>query len=186
MSTTTAASPTKVVGGPFRASYLHVWEGKKNDKGEVKYQASLIWPKSDKALTAKMAAAQKAALEEGKTKWGGKVGEPKLPIRDGDVARADDEAYAGCWFVNASSNTRPGVLDIDKNEMLDKSLLYSGCFIKVSVNFYPFNYEGKKGIAVGLNNILKVKDGKPLAGRASAESDFKDEEIGEIEEDPFA
>ncbi|MNH47869.1 hypothetical protein D3C79_1113270 [compost metagenome] len=55
--------------------------------------------------------------------------------------------------------------------------MYSGCFARVSVNFYLFDTNGNKGVAAGLNNIVKVQDGEPLAGRASVQSDFADEEF---------
>ena len=39
-------------------------------------------------------------------------------------------------------------------------------------NFYAFNSNGNKGIACGLNNLQKIKDGEPLGGKSRAEDDF--------------
>ena len=38
---------------------------------------------------------------------------------------------------------------------------------------YAFNSNGNKGIACGLGNIQKVKDGEILGGRTSASDDFE-------------
>lgn len=53
--------------------------------------------------------------------------------------------------------------------------MYSGCYARVSLNFYAFNSNGSKGIACGLGNIQKIKDGEPLGGRCSATDDFRTE-----------
>ena len=42
----------------------------------------------------------------------------------------------------------------------------------MSVNIYGFDFGGKKGIAVGLNNIMLRKKTTRLDGAASAESEF--------------
>ena len=95
----------------------------------------------------------------------------KLPLRDGDVER-DDEAYKGHWFINANSNTAPQIVDRTVKPILDRSEVYSGCYARVSLNFYAFNSNGNKGVACGLGNIQKVRDGEPLGGRTNAADDF--------------
>ena len=57
--------------------------------------------------------------------------------------------------------------------------MYSVCYVYASVKFFAFNQKGNKGIAAGLNNVLKVADGEPLGGRSSAEAEFSDMEIDE-------
>jgi len=174
-ATTTGAIPTtKVITGLVRFSYLHVWEPAAVQEGQdKKYSASLIIPKSDKATLAKIRAAIDAAKEAGKTKFGGKIPAVlKTPLRDGDVERPEDDAYAGAWFINASAKTKPGLVDASVQPILDQSELYSGCYGKASITFYAFNTSGNKGIAAGLNHLMKVKDGESLGGRSTAESDF--------------
>ena len=79
-------------------------------------------------------------------------------------------------FLNANSTQKPGIVDKDLNEILDPDEVYSGCWGRASINFYPFSVNGNKGIGVGLNNVQKLKDGEHLgAARASAESDFDDD-----------
>jgi hypothetical protein len=180
-ATTDAAASTKVVTGKVRFSYLHVFEPTAVEEGqEKKYSVSLIIPKSDKPLLNKIKAAIEAAKEQGKTsKFGGKVPTNlKTPLRDGDVDRPDDEVYANSYFINANCKTKPGLVDKDLNPILDQADLYSGCYGRASITFYPFNTSGNKGIAAGLNNLQKLAEGEPLGGRSRAEDDF-----GEASED---
>jgi len=170
-----ANSKTKVVTGLVRLSYANVWEAKAASEGAIpKYSVSLIIPKSDTDTLAKINSAIDAAIEEGIGKFGGKKPNKaaiKLPLRDGDIER-DDEAYANSFFVNANSVTAPQVVDIKVQPILDRSEVYSGVYARVSVNFYAFNSNGNKGIACGLGNIQKVKDGEPLGGKTDASKDF--------------
>ena len=107
----------------------------------------------------------------------------KTPLRDGDLDRPDDEAYKGCYFVNANSNDKPGILDKFKNQITNPEDFYSGCYGYASINFYAFNTNGNKGIACGLNNLMKIEDGESLAGKVSAEVDFESIEAVEVEEE---
>ena len=171
-----ANSNTKVVTGVVRLSYANVWEPKAINEGQQpKYSVSLIIPKSDTETIAKINAAVDAAIEEGIGKFGGKKPNKaslKLPLRDGDTEREDDEAYAGSYFINANSNTAPQIVDMKVQPILERGEVYSGVYARVSVNFYAFNSSGNKGIACGLGNIQKVRDGEPLGGKSKAEDDF--------------
>jgi len=168
-------SPTKVITGIVRLSYANVWEPKSINGGAEKFSVSLIIPKSDVKTLSAINGAIDAAIEEGKGKFGGKVPNKaaiKLPLRDGDIDRPDDEAYANCFFINANSNTAPQVVDKNVNPILDRSEVYSGIYARVSINFYAFNSNGNKGIACGLGNIQKIREGEPLGGRTNAADDF--------------
>ena len=176
-------NPMKVITGPeTRWSYVNAWEPKSINGGTPKYSVSLIIPKSDTKTVEKINAAIKAAYEEGagKLKGNGKSVPPmaaiKLPLRDGDIERPDDEAYAGCWFVNANNTSAPGIVDADRQPILDRSEVYSGVYGRASISFYAFNSSGNKGIACSLNNLQKIADGESLGGHASAEADFATDE----------
>ena len=104
----------------------------------------------------------------------------KTPLRDGDSERPDDEAYADSYFINANSATAPGIVDADRNPILTRSEVYSGVYGRASISFYAFNSNGNKGIACGLNNLQKVRDGEPLGGKVSAESDFATDDDNEF------
>ena len=88
------------------------------------------------------------------------------------LERPDDQAYANAYFVNANATSAPGIVDADRNPILTRSEVYSGVYGRASISFYAFNSSGNKGIACGLNNLQKLRDGDPLGGKASAESDF--------------
>ena len=164
---------TKVITGKVRFSYANVWAPKSINGGDEKYSVSLIIPKSDKKTIADIQAAIELAKKEGASKFGGKVpASLKLPMRDGDVDRPDDEAYKGCYFVNANSKDRPGIVDKSVKPILDQTELYSGCYGRASISFYAFNQNGNKGIACGLQNLQKLADGEPLGGRSRADEDF--------------
>ena len=178
MSTEAKTASTKVVTGLVRLSYAHIWEPVAIEEGATKkYSVSLIIPKSDTETVAKIKAAIEAAKEEGKkSKFGGKIPTSnfKTPLRDGDVDRPEDDAYANAYFLNANATTKPGIVDKNVNPILEQDEVYSGCYGRVSVTFYPFNTSGNKGIACGLNHIQKIKEGDPLSGRGKASDDFND------------
>ena len=178
-NSTKLANPMKVITGKdTRWSYANVWEAKSINGGTPKFSVSLIIPKTDTVTVQKIKAAIQAAYEEGqaKLKGNGRTVPPltaiKTPLRDGDTERPDDPAYAGSYFINANSATAPGIVDADCNPILTRSEVYSGVYGRASITFYAFNSSGNKGIACGLNNLQKVRDGAPLGGKASAESDF--------------
>ncbi len=153
------------------------------DGAPKKYSAALLIPKSNKALVKQINAAIENAKLEGVTKWGGKVPPVlKLPLRDGDLEKPDDENYKGMYWLNATSAQQPGVIDRSKNELLDKTKLYSGCYAMVDINFYAFNSNGNRGIACGLNNIMVLRDGPALAGKGSAKSAFAKIDVPEYDD----
>lgn len=174
------SNPTKVITGPkTRWSYANIWEPKAIGEGVTpKYSVSLIIPKTDTVTVNKVKAAIQAAYLEGESKLKGtaKTVPPlaaiKSPLRDGDVERPEDEAYANAYFINANSITPPGIVDSNLDEIMTKSEVYSGVYGRASISFYAFNTNGNRGIACGLNNLQKVADGEPLGSRVSAESDF--------------
>lgn len=176
--------PIIVTTGKVRLSYAHLTEPTTIEEGqEKKYSASFIIPKTDKKTIEKIATAIKAATQRGiETKWGGKKpANLKLPLRDGDDERSEDEAYQNAYFVNANCKQRPFAVDQTKHEY--KSLedieehVYSGCYVYANISFYPFSAAGNKGIACGLNGVMKAEDGEPLSSRVSAETAFADIDV---------
>ena len=150
--------------------------------GEHKLKTALGLPSDDPTDSLKWYSEEMAAIEaaykegEAKLKGNGKsvpaLSVLKTPLRDGDAERPDDEAYKNAYFVNANATSAPGIVDADLNPILTRSEVYSGVYGRASITFYAFNSSGNKGIACGLNNLQKIRDGEPLGGKASAESDF--------------
>lgn len=173
--------PTKVITGKdTRWSYANVWEPKSINGGAAKYSVSLIIPKSDTVTVNKIKAAIQAAYIEGESTLRGNsravppLKSIKTPLRDGDLERSGDEAYKNSYFVNANSKIAPGIVDANKQDIIDRSEVYSGVYGRASINFFAFNSNGNKGIACGLNHLQKIRDGEPLGGRLSAADDFAD------------
>lgn len=165
----------KVITGILsRLSFFHGWEPVSINGSPERYSVSVLIPKDDTETVKAIEEAIDAAIEEGIPKFGGKKPNKsalKLPLRDGDTER-DDPAYKGHYFINANSRTAPQIVDRNLNPILDRDEVYSGCYARVSLTFYAFNSNGNKGVAVGLGNIQKIKDGTPLGGRSTAKDDF--------------
>lgn len=181
---------TKVITGKCRLSYPHLWEPHSFDGvAEAKYGACVVIPKTDTATVAKVQAAIKAATQAGiSSKWGGKMPPEKNfknPLRDGDDERSDDPVFAGCYFINASSKQKPGVVDQALHPILDREEVYAGCYCRYSLNFFPFA-TGKNGnaggVACGLNSVQKLAEGEPLSGRSRPEDDFSEEYTGDLDD----
>ena len=135
------SNPMKVITGPnTRWSYANVWEAKSINGGAPKYSVSLIIPNSDTGTVNKIKAAIEAAYQEGQGKLKGngitvpRLSVLKTPLRDGDTERPDSPEYAGCYFVNANSATAPGIVDADRQEIIDRSEVYSGVYGRASIN----------------------------------------------------
>lgn len=175
-----ADATTKVVTGLVRLSYVQIFSKRSFTEGtDAKYSLCVLVPKKDTKTLKKIQAAMKSAAEEGiSTKFNGKKpSNLHMPLRDGDEERADEAPeYKGMYFFNCKSDRKPGIVDKDCNKILDPDEVYSGCWGRVSVNFYPYSVNGNKGVAVGLNNVQKLKDDQRLGGAAaSAEDDFNDD-----------
>lgn len=170
----TTNTDTKVITGKVRLSYCHVFQPYAHEVGqEEKYSTAILIPKTDTATLKKIKNAVEAAKQAGASKWGGKVpANLKTPLRDGDEERPDQPEYAGHYFLNASSKTKPGVVDRNLNPIMDSEEVYSGCYARVSINFYGYSAAGNKGVACGLNNVQKWADGDYLGGRSRAEDEF--------------
>ena len=160
----------KVVFGEVRFSYAHVFEPTSiNGNDEPKYSVSILIPKQNKEVVEKVKKAINEAVKEGVSKFGGKI----------------PPNYAGHYFLNANCKTKPGVIDRYKKPIVDTTEFYSGCYGYASVSFYAFHSAGNKGIACGLNNLMKTREGENLGGRARAEDDFADINIDDNVEEGF-
>ena len=164
-----------------RLSYVHVFKPHAATPGaEEKFSTTILVPKTDVETKQKIDAAIKAATELGVSeKWNG-VKPPTVPnpIWDGDGVKQNGEQFGpeckGHWVFTASAKVDypPQVVDRRVQPITDQSEIYSGCYANVAVNFFPYLFQGKKGIGAGLGNVQKIKDGESLAGGRTAEQDF--------------
>lgn len=170
----------KVLTGEVRLSYVNVITPRAPQQGgEPKFSVTLLIPKSDYATKADIDSAIQAAVQAAVSKtWGGvRPPQIKVPIHDGDGVRQSGEPYGeeckGHWVITASTKMKPQVVGMDNiNVELAPSDIYSGMYARVTIRFFGYSNSGNKGVGCGLGNIMKTRDGEPLAGNASAASDF--------------
>lgn len=172
--------PTKVLTGEVRLSYANLTAPRAAQQGgEAKYSVTLLIPKTDTATYQNILSSIESAAQDAQSKlWNG-VRPPVLPapLHDGDGVRESGVPYGdeckGCWVMTASSKNKPQVVhQSDVNTELAPQDIYSGMYARVTVNFFGYASNGKRGVGCGLGNVMKTRDGEPLAGGASASSDF--------------
>lgn len=172
----------QVVTGEVRLSFVHLFEPTKvseNDK-EAKYGCTIILDKVKNATDiAAIQAAQQKALEKGLQKHfnGRKPAVLTHTLQDGDEA-VDDMGelkkikypeYDGCYFMRLSTKFAPKVLGADGKEITDPTLVYSGCYGRVSLTCFAYSGDGRRGISAVLNNVMKTNDGDPLTSQLSGD-----------------
>lgn len=174
-------NPTKVLTGECRLSYCNLNAPRAAQQGgEAKYSVTLLIPKTDTATKADIDAAINAAANDAMAKlWNGvRPPQLKVPIYDGDGVRPNSgvpfgDECKGHWVMTAGTKNKPQVVGIDNiNCELAPSDVYSGMYGRVTINFYGYSNSGNRGVGCGLGNVLKTRDGEPLAGGASAAADF--------------
>lgn len=173
-------NPSTITIGPLRFSYLNCWEPQAIEEGQQKkYSVCAIIPKSDKTTIKRITDAIEAAKQAGKVnKFSGKIPSSlKTPLRDGDEDRPDDESFENAVFMNCHSVGKPGVVDVNRNAILDQDEVYSGAYGYLNVTMYAYNAGGSKGIAAGFNHLMKTRDGDRLSGRLSVEAAFEDLDV---------
>ena len=172
---------TKVLTGEVRISYANLVTPRASRQGgEPKYSVTLLIPKTDTATLNDIASSINAAYEDGVSrKWGGAHPQKKELLHDGEGLRPSGLPFGdeckGHYVLTASTKNKPQVVGIDNiNCELAPNDIYSGMYARVTLNFFPYDTSGSKGVGCGLGNVLKIRDGEPLAGGASAASDFAD------------
>ena len=156
----------------FRVSFPAVFKPTAFEGAEPKYSVTMLFDKRTDISALKALA--KAALIK---KWPDPASRPTTmrnpPFRDGDKEKPDVAGYANTIFVRASSKIRPGIVDAGRNAILDETDFYAGCYARATLVAYGYDQKGNKGVAFGLQNIQKLRDGEAFSGRAKAEDDFE-------------
>ncbi|MES2348460.1 MAG: DUF2815 family protein [Pseudomonadota bacterium] len=176
-------STDKLITPEFRVSFANIFRPATPLPGtpagaKPKYGLTMLFPKGAD-LSAMKAAAQTAAVE----KFGDKLKDPNFakrlrsPFRD--QGEKTFEGYeSGAIFVNVTSGQRPGLVDQNVQPIIEESQFYSGCYAIASLNAFAYDTAGNVGVAFGVNNIQKRRDGEPLGGRTRPEDDFVPAEGG--------
>lgn len=172
---------TLFVTGEVRLSYAHLFRlyaNPQNRNAEPKYSVTVLLPKSDIQSKQRLDAAINAAIQVGVAKKWGNQRPPRIDVcvHDGDGVKDNGTPFGdeckGHWVFTASGKDVPKVVDLNLNPILIESDVYSGCYARVSVNFFAYSSLGKNGIGAGLRCVQKLRDGEPLGNTANPENDF--------------
>lgn len=170
---------TNVTTGEVRLSYVHLFQAHSNKPGqEAKFSTTILIPKTDTATMQRIYAAINATIEKGvQTLWkGARPPQPKMPIWDGDGVRQNGDPFGpeakGHWVITASSKQQQAIVDVGMSPIIDQTKVYSGVYGRVSINFFPFDNSGNRGVGAGLGPVQVFEKGEPLGGRISAEQAF--------------
>lgn len=151
---------TKFVTNLVRFVNVHLYKPYSAINGlEPKYFLTLIITKSEKAEIARLRKVFEEVVSSNKDFLADKpLNKSTIGLRDGD--NRENSVFADSYYLTATSIEKPGVVDVDINPILDPSELYDGCFGRASITLYPYLSNLDGGIAVGLNNVQKLKDGE--------------------------
>lgn len=162
-----ATSVKQAVTPVARLNFAHLFTPRQRmNAGELVYQCVLVFDAGTDITNLRNAAAAAA-----KEKWGDQwlkttqASNFKKPFRKCEEKDDRDSFPAGGQFMTVWSKNKPGMVDQAMRPILNENQLYSGCYVKADVNAFAFDQQGSKGVAFGLNNIQKVKDGERLDGR---------------------
>lgn len=175
----------KLTTPEFRVSFPAVFEAKLNQlSGNNEYSIQMIFDKS-----ADLTALKKMAQLAAKEKWGDNLpAKLRSPFRNGDeyndTADNPRQELEGKIFVNCKSKQRPGLVDGSLNAIIDQNEFYGGCYARATVRPYAYDQKGNRGVAFGLLNIQKLRDGEPFSGKLKAEDDFSPITVEEVAEQP--
>lgn len=168
-----------ITTGKVRASYAHLFQPHAMPGStDAKYQVTLLIPKSDTATLNTIYTEMERAKQAGLQKVFGGAMPPVInyPVYDGDGARPNGEPFGeeckGHMVLRASSREKPAVVDIHVQPILNPAEMYSGCYIRASIDFFAYSQSGNRGIGCGLNAVQKVSDGEALTSRVTAEEAF--------------
>jgi len=166
---------SKVLTPEFRASFVSVFEPKTNQQGKEVYEITMLFPKkSDISVLKKAVSDLVNRVYPDKSK---RPGNFRSPFRDGDLPNSMGNIFAGHpgnVVVRAWTKEKPGLVDEDTNDIIERSQFYSGCYARATVTPFIYNNSGNTGVSFFLNNIQKLRNGESLGGHGGpAANDFE-------------
>ena len=160
----------------FRVCFPNLFEAKSFNNSKPTFSVVMLFdPNAD--LAALKAECKKVAQE----KFGSRLDDPnwkarfKSPFRAGSEKEAKYPEFAGKIWVTARTYNRPGVVN-EANEIIDSSeanQIYAGCYAHATVKPYAYDNVGNYGVAIGLINLQKLKDGEALTSFTPPQDDFE-------------
>ncbi len=168
-------SVIKVVTGKVRFNYVNLLKPKAIVEGaEPRYSVVLLIAKKDKKTILDIENAIALAIAKGVRTNGADFDDDiRMPLKDGDNEDVMEEVYKNHYYINTTSKYRPGVVDKALKNIDDENEIYSGCYGRASLVFYPYVSVEGTGIGCGLRNIQKLEDGEVLYINTAAQ-DFEE------------
>ena len=164
---------SKIITPEFKGSFVNVLKPRAfSPDQDPKFSMTIAIDKDDKFWNQ----LDKVIKDVAVAKWGEVPKKLKTFIKDGDD---EEERYnlAGKNLFTASNKKAPGVLVKTENglvEPVSEDEIYSGAIYRASIRPYAYEYQNSKGVAISLDNVLKVKDGERFSSKSSAADDFSD------------
>lgn len=177
---------SRIKSPPVRASYPKLFEPEINEKGKKVYSTVCLVEDTPEGH-AFLKEAEALAEEAGRAKFGNRYNELRKSSGFKWAVRRDVEKYADLEpkviaFINARSyDTPPGIVSIYAGpdgkpaKITDPSLVYPGCYLRVSLHAYAYDQDKSKGVALGLGNVqvLTHLNGARIDSRVAAEEEFE-------------
>ena len=153
-----------------------------NSNGQPAYSAQFVFPPTHKSVGALQKLIQEAGVRQWKDQAAATLkaaaANGKLCLRNGDD-KSNYEGYAGNLYLSARTKTRPTIIDQNKQPITEESgLLFSGCWVNVMVDIFPY-IKGSKGVGAGLKVVQLVKPDTAWGGGAPVDVDS---EFGTVEQ----
>lgn len=174
----------------FRVSFNHMFDGKENDAGKVKFGCTMLFAEGEtlKHIKAMATTIMVDKFGEDKTKWPKKFHKPWQDQSKNDAENEEREGKpydgykSGNLMLNCmSAEDAPEVVDQKLQAVIEKRKVYSGCWGIGNIDLFWFEAKNKqgvvtnKGITSSLNCFQKTRDDAPLGGgaRPQASAVFK-------------
>jgi len=167
-----------------RVGFCHVWEPHKfdddDDEQEAKFSLSLVLDEDED-----ISAIKKSCIAAAYEKWGeaeakklASSGKLHLPYKRAAQEYAEyGEPYSDASeeqiMISAHTNQQPGIVNNRGKKLVDETDFYKGCYARMSVFCSAYEYRGKRGISLLLNNVQRASLGKKILGsRKDASEEF--------------
>lgn len=172
-----------------RCAFPELFEAKAFNEGKPKFKCTALFPPDHPAVKQ----INEAMIAAAKDKWGAKASEVfkslkaanKLCLQEGD-SKPDLDGYPGNLFINASSDTRPLVIDADKSPLTRADgKPYGGCYVNMVIEIWAQDNQFGKRINAGLKGVQFRRDGDAFGSGGSASVDEFDSVSDEASADDF-
>lgn len=169
----------KLISCPVRLSYPSIFDPRENDQGQEVWETdALVRPdKEGKAFLGKLQDALYEVMEKHfgpEDEWprGRNDYEPRDKIKYLDPDKLPSSSVNEDWSkFTARSYSPVGIVDADRNEVLNKREAYGGRWARLSLTVTVYDNKSK-GPAIYLNNVQLLDNDESFGGRPRAEQEF--------------